>query len=442
MKSLVIPKDFIVGTATAAYQIEGAYNEDGKGESIWDRFAHTPDKIINGDTGNIACDHYHRYKEDISLMKDLNLDAYRFSISWPRLIPEGKKIVNDKGIDFYNRLIDNLLLNGIIPYVTLYHWDLPQSLQDIGGWTSRDIAYYFSDYAGLCFEKFGDRVKNWITFNEPMIVAYIGCFTGENAPGIKSVDQMLAAVHNLCVAHGLSVQRYRDLDSKDGIIGITLNQTPGRPYSDKEENIQATKRFNAFWNEMFLDPVFYGKYPDVFSEIFCKDFSINEEDRKIITEKIDFLGVNYYFRAICKYNPSINFLRCEQLKVDNGKYGEMEWEIYPEGLCELLIWIKKRYGDLKLYITENGIAVDDKLINGKIEDSDRIDYLNDHIQAALKAKNEGVNLKGYFIWSFMDNFEWAWGFSKRLGIIYIDYKALERIPKKSAFWLKKLLEER
>jgi beta-glucosidase len=440
MSDIIFPENFLVGTATSSYQIEGAYNEDGKGESIWDRFSHTTGKTLNDENGDIACDHYHRFKDDLDIMKDIGFKAYRFSLSWPRILPTGRNQINYKGVDFYNHLIDKLLSNNIIPFITLYHWDLPQTLQDMGGWPNRDTAYYFSDYAEQCYNKFGDRVKNWITLNEPFCSAYLGHFTGEHAPGIRDVSKSFASSHNLLLAHGLSVNKFRDSKCKDGEIGISLNLVPGEPYSDKQEDVDITKLFNAISNDMFLEPLYYGKYPEIINDLPFVPVEMSTEDGKIISAKTDFLGINYYSRNVIKYTPR-NLLKYENVIPESSKVTDMGWEIYPVGLYKLLHSLKEKYGNPKMYITENGMASKDEITGGCIDDKERIEYLKNHIELSLKARSEGVNLRGYFVWSFMDNFEWAFGYSKRFGLVYIDYKTLKRTLKNSALWLKNILRK-
>jgi beta-glucosidase len=442
MSDLKLPKDFVFGAATASYQIEGAFNEDGKGENIWDRFSHTTDKTANGDTGDVACDHYHQCEQDIDLMKNIGLDAYRFSLSWTRILPDGKKPINQKGIDFYNKLIDNLLSKNIAPYITLYHWDLPQKLEDIGGWADNDIYKYFADYADVCYQNFGDRVKNWITLNEPYCTAIPGYFTGEMAPGYRDAQKTIAAVQNLLLANGQGISVFRESKCKDGQIGITLNFSPAKPLTDSEEDKSATIRWNAVLNELFITPIILGKYPRALSDIFGFDIEIDDRQKKIITQKIDFLGVNYYSRNICKYNPRVPFIKAEVVVPDGAPVSDMGWEIYPQGMYDMLKWIKNYYGNPPVYITENGMALKDEFTNGMINDTERIKYIEEHISQALRAKADGADLRGYFVWSLMDNFEWTYGFSKRFGIIYIDYPTLKRIPKKSYYWIKDLLEKR
>ncbi len=442
MSDLQLPKNFVFGAATASYQIEGAYNEDGKGESIWDRFSHSSGKIVNGDNGDIACDHYHRYEEDLRLMKAINLDAYRFSLSWPRIMPDGKKPINQKGIDFYNKLIDSLIAKNITPFITLYHWDLPQMLEDIGGWANDDIHKYFCDYADACYQHFGDRVKNWITLNEPFCTAIPGYFTGEVAPGLRDAQKTLAAVQNLLLASGSSIALFRESKCKDGQIGITLNFSPTKPLTDSEEDQSATIRWNAILNELFITPIIHGKYPRALCDVFGFDVEIDQKQKEIMTQKIDFLGANYYSRNICKYNPRIPFIKSEVVVPKGSPVSDMGWEIYPQGIYDLLMWLKNYYGNPPVYITENGIALKDELNNGIVDDAERIKYIDDHLLNALKAKEDGSDLKGYFVWSFMDNFEWTFGYTKRFGIVYVDYPSLKRIPKKSFYWIKELLEKR
>jgi len=442
MNNLKLPEDFIFGAATAAYQIEGAFNEDGKGESIWDRFSHTEGKTKNGDTGDIACDHYHRYEEDVNLMKNLGLDAYRFSLSWSRIMPDGRNPVNKKGIDFYNKLIDKLLSKNITPYITLYHWDLPQKLEDVEGWANNDIWKYFADYADICYQNFGDRVKNWITLNEPFCTAIPGYFTGELAPGYRDAQKTLAAVQNLLLASGQSIALFRESKCKEGQIGITLNFSPTKPLTDSDDDKAATIRWNAILNELFITPIVHGKYPRALSDIFGFDIEIDSKKKEIMMQKFDFLGVNYYSRNICKYNPRIPFIKSEVVVPEGAPVSDMGWEIYPQGIYDLLMWLKNYYGDPVVYITENGMALKDEIKDNSVDDTERIKYLNDHLENCLKAKEDGSKLKGFFVWSLMDNFEWSYGFTKRFGIIYVDYDSLKRIPKKSYYWIKDLLEKR
>jgi len=431
------PEDFIFGTATAAYQIEGAVNEDGREPSIWDVFSHTPGKVKNMENGDIACDHYHRYIEDIEIMKEIGLDAYRFSISWSRVLSKGK-IKNEKGLDFYNRLVDELLKNNITPFITLYHWDLPYYLYEKGGWLNPDIALYFQDYAALIFETLGDRVKNWITLNEPWCSSFLGYFMGTHAPGHKNINEAFIAAHNLLKAHGHAVKVFREI-VKDGKIGITNVVSKIEPAQENEEDFQVAILVDEFVNGWFHDPVVFGKYPENAKGLLKQlGLKIPEDDMDIISQPIDFFGVNYYSRQLIKYDP-YNPLMYKHVEGELPKT-EMGWEIYPKGLYDMLKKLHQRYG-LPLYITENGMAGPDKLINNIVNDHYRIDYLEKHFQQALLAIKNGVNLKGYFIWTLMDNFEWAEGYSKRFGIVYVDYKTQKRYLKKSALWLKEFLSK-
>lgn len=443
MKKFIFPEDFLWGAATSSYQIEGAYNVDGKGESIWDRFSHTSGKIHNNENGDIACDHYHRFQEDVALMKEIGLKSYRFSISWPRILPEGKGKVNQKGLDFYKRLVEELLQNDIQPAVTLYHWDLPQALQDEGGWVNRDTANYFTEYAGIVFQALGDRVPLWITHNEPWVVSFLGYAFGEHAPGIKDYAQALQAAHHLLVSHGMTVDCYRGLNL-DGKIGITLNLTKAYPVTDSKKDREAAARMEAFINGWFLDPIFKAEYPQILSTIYEKEFGksdIKEGDMEIINREIDFLGINYYTRSLVRHNAEDHLLECKTIKNEETEYTEMDWEVYPEGLYDLLVHLNKNYTQKPLYITENGAAYPDKLgEDGRVHDINRINYLREHFKSVHKAIEEGVPLKGYYVWSLMDNFEWAYGYSKRFGIIFVDYEDQQkRVLKDSARWYSQVI---
>ncbi len=443
MGDYVFPEDFTWGSATASYQIEGAYNEDGKGESIWDRFSHIPGKILNGDTGDIACDHYHLYQEDVALMKEIGLDSYRFSIAWSRVLPDGKGKVNEKGMDFYKRLIDELLQAEINPAVTLYHWDLPQELQERGGWANRDTAKYFAEYAQLIFAELGDKVTRWITHNEPWVAAMAGYATEEHAPGISDYQTAIQASHHLLLSHGLAVDRFREM-GLNSQIGITLNLTPAYPWTDNQADIKAAERFDGYVNRWFLDPIFKGSYPEDMVELYqdkVGGFQKNESDLEIIGNKIDFLGINYYTRAVVKADGKNNIFGYKEVKPKGKEYTAMNWEVYSEGLYQLLTRVHKEYTSIPLYITENGAALNDKIDDDcKVHDNIRIDYLRDHFKTAHRLIKEGVPLKGYYVWSLMDNFEWALGYSKRFGLIYIDYETQQRILKDSSLWYREVIE--
>jgi beta-glucosidase len=445
MAQITFPKQFLWGAATAAYQIEGAVKEDGRGETIWDRFSHTPGKTLNGDTGDIACDHYHRYREDIALMKKLGLKGYRFSVAWSRIFPDGKGNVNQRGIDFYQSLVDELLTAGIEPAVTLYHWDLPQALQDKGGWANRDTTDYFTDYAVVLFKTFGDRVKKWITHNEPICAAFVGNASGEHAPGFHDDSLAVQVSHHLLLSHAKAVQAFRQLNSPDGKIGITLVLTPVHPASNSPEDQAVALMVDGSKNRWFLDPVFKGSYPEDVLKLYQEKLNspiIQPSDMKLMaSQKIDFLGLNYYFRTVAQYAKQEQPVPFVQINPVGSSYTEMGWEVYPQGIYELLTRVKSEYGDLPIYITENGAAYrDEQITDGQVVDDDRIDYLKQHFEAAFRAIQAGVKLEGYFVWSLMDNFEWAHGYSKRFGLVRVDFETLARNWKKSAYWYRDVIK--
>ncbi len=436
------PEKFLWGAATASYQIEGAWNEDGKGESNWDKYSHTPGKVMDGDTGDVACDHYHRWPEDIKLMQELGLQAYRFSVSWPRIFPDGTGKLNPKGLDFYDRLVDGLLAAGITPFVTLYHWDLPQLLEDKGGWTNRDTALAFTDYTGALSRRLGDRVQNWITLNEPWCSAFLGYLLGRHAPGRKEPAAAFAAAHHLLLAHGLAVPILRENSRPGTQVGITLNLIPSDPATDREPDIIAAQRNEAFTNGWFLDPLYKGKYPEEVAEFYgSPPPPIQPGDLEKISTPLDFLGVNYYFRNVVQDLSAKGGSPVAAVRVEKADRTEMDWEIYPQGLYNLLTKINRDYAPGRIYITENGAAFPDKVgPEGKVADPRREAYLRDHFLAAGQATQEGVPLKGYFVWSLMDNFEWDSGYSKRFGLIYVDYKHLNRIIKQSGYFYRGVIE--
>ncbi|MGP3778099.1 GH1 family beta-glucosidase [Halanaerobium saccharolyticum] len=444
MAKIIFPKNFEWGAATASYQIEGAYDEDGKGESIWDRFTHQKGNIVNNDTGDVACDHYHRYQEDVELMKEIGLDTYRFSISWPRILPAGKGKINQKGIDFYKRLVDELLKAGIKPAATLYHWDLPQKLQENGGWENRDTVKYFNEYAQIMYRELGDQISRWITHNEPMVVSMVGNLWGEHAPGFKDQQKALQVAHNVLLSHGMAVQSFRE-SGIEGEVGITLNLNHVYPNSESKKDQIAKDYCDAFNNRWFLDPVFKGRYPEklmaLYQEKFDNPFVMQTGDLEIISRDIDFLGINYYSRAVVEYDEN-ELLNFKTNKPEAADYTAMDWEVYPQGLTDLLKRLDQEYTKKPIFITENGAAYDDQIAeDGRVHDQKRVDYLEQHFQAAHQAIKEGVNLAGYYAWSLMDNFEWAFGYDKRFGIIYVDYENdQQRILKDSARLLKKVIE--
>lgn len=441
INDFTIPKDFLWGAATASYQIEGGWNEDGRGESIWDRFSHTPGNVLNGDNGDTACDHYHRWREDIGFMKDLGIKAYRFSTAWPRILPEGRGRVNQAGLDFYSRLVDGLLEAGILPYLTLYHWDLPQVLEDRGGWPERDTVSAFVEYASVLSRALGDRVKHWATLNEPSVSAFVGYRDGRHAPGRTNTQASYAAAHHLLLAHGESLPVLRQ-NVPDARIGIVIDVVPAYPASVSAEDQQAAALARAAHHGWFLDPLTGKGYPKaVVENRQLKLGFIQPGDLQTIAAPIDFLGVNYYSRRV---------VRSEEVSEENNlpvtvfvsdRKTEMGWEIFPQGLCDTLTWLNEKYSFPALYVTENGGAFPDLLDeNGGVNDQDRIDYLQSHFQQAASAIEMGVPLKGFFVWSLMDNFEWALGYSKRFGLIYIDYQTMRRIPKASYTWYQNVIK--
>jgi beta-glucosidase len=441
------PPAFAWGTATAAYQIEGAWNEDGRGLSIWDTFCHQPGKIENGDTGDVAVDHYHRWAEDIGLMADLGLNSYRFSISWPRVLPEGRGQVNPAGLDFYSRLVDALLARNIQPFITLYHWDLPQALQDRGGWADRDIIHYFADYAHLVGSRLGDRVSHWITHNEPQVTAFAGHLFGAHAPGLRDAATAFQVTHHLLLSHGCAVEALRDAIPR-ARVGITLNLSPIHPASEAEEDRAAAKRVDGRNNRLFLDPVLLGRYPaDVVALSGPLFPQVEPGDLERIAVPLDFLGVNYYSRAVIRHAPDSPLLQAVPVRPKGSDYSEM-WEIYPAGMYELLTRLKADYGQgatpplQNLYITENGIPVPDVPDpDGQVHDPRRIRYLRDHLVQVQRAIAAGVPVRGYFTWSLMDNFEWAHGFKMRFGLVYVDLKTQARTVKDSGRWYAQVIRE-
>ncbi|MCX7708653.1 MAG: GH1 family beta-glucosidase [Clostridia bacterium] len=441
-QKIEFPKNFLWGAATASYQIEGACIADGKGESIWDRFSHTPGKIANGDTGDIACNHYHLYKNDVKLMKEIGLKGYRFSIAWPRIFPDGKGNPNIKGMDFYKRLVDQLLENDIVPAVTLYHWDLPQKLQDLGGWLNRDTTDYYAEYAAYIFKELGDQIPIWITHNEPWVVSHLGHAQGIHAPGLKDFKKALQAAHHLLLSHGKAVQIFRQSNLK-GDIGITFNMPYVYPASDSAADKEAAARKFEYSMNWFTDPVLKGHYPERLYEWYKNKNILPEldlDDLRTISQPVDFMGLNYYSSEIAKHDPSE--WPNEAAWVSMGRsVTDMGWQIVPEGLHDLLVKLNRDYNGIKIYITENGAAFNDIVTpEGRVKDDQRIDYLEKHFAEANKAIQAGVNLAGYFVWSLLDNFEWAEGYAKRFGMVYVDYETQKRTVKDSGYWFKKVAE--
>lgn len=430
------PDGFLWGAATASYQIEGGYNEEGRSFSTWDVFSRIPGNVYHGDTGDVAADHFHKWKEDIALMKDLGLPAYRFSFSWPRIIPSGKGEINQKGLDFYDRLVDELLAANIKPFPTVYHWDHPAVLDETGGWTNRDMAYYFADFASLLTEHFSDRISNWITINEPFVVALMGHHLGVFPPGLKDVKAASAAIHHLLLAHGLGVKAMRQAAKQPLQIGITLNLSSIESATDSQEDKHAAVLRDAYLNRVFLDPLFHKKYPEEITGSLGFEFPEGyENDLSVISEPTDFLGINYYMRDVVKFNPANAPFSFDFVHPHESSYSTM-WEMYPQGLYDLLTRLKRDYPIKSIFITENGTAVTDGIdADGRVRDSRRIQFLQDYIASMNRAILDGVPVKGYFVWSLMDNYEWSQGYSRRFGIIFVDYEnGQRRVFKDSARW--------
>src|SRR6266540_4150251 len=429
------PQHFLWGAATSAYQVEGSPLADGAGPSIWHRFSHTPGLVAGGETGDVACDVYRRYADDVLLMRELELDAFRFSVSWSRVVPQGRGSVNRDGLDFYERLVDALLGSGIRPVVTLFHWDLPAALDDRGGWLNPDIADWFADYARVLFRALDDRVELWTTLNEPWVVVDGGYLHGRLAPGHRSSFEAPIASHNLLRAHAAGVRAYR-ADGKHA-IGLVVNLEPKYPASRSPEDLAATARADAYMNRQYLDPVFFGRYPAELAEIFGEawpDFPAAEVEA--VRERIDFLGINYYTRGVTRDDPAVHPVRVRSVRQKRHTHTETGWEVYPQGLTDILVWLRDRYGSLPLYVTENGAAFYDpperEEGTSDIDDPLRVAYLRQHLRAARRAIEQGVDLRGYFVWSLLDNFEWSHGYGKRFGIVHVDYETQRRTPKASA----------
>ena len=440
MPTLEFPADFVWGTATAAYQIEGSPLADGAGASIWHTFSHEPGRIENADTGDVACDHYNRWGEDIELMSRLGIGAYRFSISWPRILPGGRGDVNPAGLDFYDRLVDGLLDAGIRPFVTLYHWDLPQAVEDAGGWPNRECAAWYADYADIVFERLGDRVEDWITFNEPWVFCYLGYGIGFHAPGTASEADAFAAAHTMLLGHGMAVERLRARRPR-ARVGITLSVSPHVGDDDAAGADAAVRNGEAFHHGWFMDPLTGKDYPPALRECFGASVPpIAAADSKVISAPIDFVGLNYYTRSLVAADPSGHL--GGRAVHPPGHYTAMGFEIYPAGLYRVLKDFHDSY-QLPLYVTENGAGLENEAIgpDGTVADTTRLRYLQSHMEMAQRAICEGVDLRGYFVWSFMDNFEWTFGYAKRFGIVHCDFETGLRTPKLSARWFSRVIAE-
>jgi beta-glucosidase len=440
---LSFPPGFVWGAATSAYQIEGAWNEDGRKPSIWDTFVHQPGHVRTGETGDTATDHYHRLAEDIELMSTIGLKAYRFSIAWTRIVPEGKGAINPAGLDFYDRLVDGLLAKGITPYPTLFHYDLPQPLQDEGGWPSRETAKHFGDYARVLGERLSDRVDHWITHNEPWVTAFLGHLSGEHAPGKRSPFAAVAATHHVLLSHGYAVQALRAAAKRPLQIGIALNLSPTYPASPHSANDQRAAQFTDFFiNRIILDPLLKGRYPDELNTEFLWRWFlrglgrrprslIQGDDMKVISAPLDWVGANYYSRGVVRYMPVAKSM---PIRPKGSEYSEM-WEIYPSGLYDLLVRLHKDYGHANLVVSENGVPVPDEVaVDGGVHDVRRIAYLRAHIAEVRRAMAAGVPVTGYFVWSLLDNFEWIHGYTKRFGLVYVDFNSKQRTLKDSGKW--------
>jgi len=447
---LPFPEHFLWGAATSAYQVEGSPLADGAGPSIWHRFSHTPGRVLDGSTGDVACDHYRRFADDVALMRELGLTAYRFSVSWGRVLPEGTGRVNRPGLGFYERLVDALLERGIQPFVTLYHWDLPAALDDRGGWLNRDVAEWFAEYARVVVRALDDRVRHWTTLNEPWVVMDGGYMHGNLAPGHRNYFEAPIVTHNLLRAHGAAVQAYRAEGRHE--VGLVVNLEPKYPATDRAEDVDATARADAYVNRQYLDPVLLGAYPDALRELFGEAWpEWPASDMSLIRQPIDFLGVNYYSRSVTRdaslvsaldlaregthaVPPTVFPVRVVRVRQAHQAHTTMDWEVFPQGLEDVLRWVRQRYGDMPVYVTENGAAFYDAPAAGagRVDDPLRVAYFREHLRAVRRAIEAGVDVRGYFAWSLLDNFEWSYGYTQRFGIVHVDYSTQRRTPKASA----------
>jgi beta-glucosidase len=436
MATISFPKGFLWGTATASYQVEGAWNEDGRGESIWDRFAHTPGKIRTGDTGDVACDFYHRYRDDIALMKQLGLTASRFSIAWPRVIQGGRGRLNQKGIDFYGRVVDELLKNDIEAFPTLYHWDLPQALQDAGGWTNRDTAAAFADYAAAVVDKLGDRVTNWMIFNEPWIFTILGHLRGIHAPGIRDPAAAIRATHVVNLAQGMAAKALRGSKHSNLRVGTAFSMSPVHPRTQSSEDVEAADRWHRFYNLWFLETAINGRYPQVYlSGRQNEMLGVQPGDLETVKAPLDFIGINLYTRAVVAHDPNEENVGVAQVRPGGDEFTDFGWEVYPKALSEMILRITKDYNRPAIYVTENGCSyADGPDASGEVHDDRRISFMRRYIGEVGKAIGAGADVRGYFSWTSTDNFEWAEGFAQRFGIIHCDFKTQKRTIKDSGKW--------
>ncbi|MFI7464173.1 GH1 family beta-glucosidase [Nonomuraea sp. NPDC049646] len=448
------PAEFVWGAATASYQIEGAVKEDGRGRSIWDTFSHTPGKVAGGDTGDVACDHYHRYQDDVALMRELRLRAYRFSVAWPRVQPEGAGPINPRGLAFYDKLVDELLAAEISPYVTLYHWDLPQALEDHGGWTNRDTAYRFADYAQAVHDRLGDRVTHWATLNEPWVSAFLGYGNGVHAPGRRDPGQAMRAAHHLLLGHGLAARRLRAAGARS--IMLVVNSAPvltPAQVNDPaavagEADAAAAERVHALLTRQFLDPAIHGRYPEEVLAAAARNGGtahVHDGDLELINAPIDLVGVNYYNPCVVESGPGLPADAAwpgsdgVRFTTADAPVTAMGWPIVPDGLSRLLVRLSKDYPQVGLMVTENGAAFDDLVEDGRVHDDERVAYLDGHLRELHRAVEAGADLRGYLVWSLLDNFEWAEGYRRRFGIVHVDYATQTRVPKDSALWYRDVI---
>ena len=436
---------FVWGAATAAFQIEGATTADGRGESIWDRFAAAPGRVANGDTGDPACEHYYRWREDLDLMQSLGLQGYRFSISWSRVQPDGRGPANQRGLDFYRALVEGLLERGIAPLATLYHWDLPQALEDEGGWASRDVVERFAEYARIVFDALGDVVSDWITHNEPFVTSFLGYAYGTKAPGLTDWSTALRAAHHSLLGHGAAVRAFRE-EGPPGQIGITLDLTVAQAASPSASDTDAARRLDGHHNRWFLDPLLRGSYPAdllvLYESRFGRLDAVRDGDLELIAQPLDFLGINFYRPNLVEAFADGGVLGLREVEQD-AETTAMGWPIVPAALTELLLRVRSDYGDVPLLITENGAAFDDRIDGGAVvEDERRVAYVREHIVAVERARAAGVDVRGYYVWSLLDNFEWEAGYGKRFGIVFVDFETQRRIPKRSALWYRDLIAAR
>ena len=433
------PDGFLWGAATASYQIEGAVAEDGRSESVWDRFCRIPGRVLNGDTGEVACDHYHRWRDDIRIMEDVGLSAYRFSVAWPRVVPQGRGPVNQAGLDFYDRLVDGLLEAGIEPFLTLFHWDLPQCLEDEGGWRVRRTAHAFADYATAVESRLGDRVRHWLTLNEPWVMAHLGHRTGQHAPGLVGSGAEFDVVHHQLLGHGLAAEVLR-AGHTGHEVGIALNLEPRIPRSDHPLDRDAAALEEGLMNRWFLDPLFHGRYPDdLVAAAGWPASAVADGDLEIIGHPPDSIGLNYYRAEVVGHSDLRDCDRPPPLRGPAAEVTEMGWPVTPEGMGAMLRMLAG-YGARAVYVTENGAAYPDTIRDGdRVEDEDRRSYLERHLVEAARAIDDGVPLRGYFAWTLLDNFEWAFGYSRRFGLVHVDHATQRRTPKASAYWYRDVI---